>query len=177
MRGRLPNKIVKKGQFKEKHFDGNMNFLYYEVDKVTEKEKTTVMTTINQSSDLMRILIGKQKNLSDEQLRKVTQFKDFLDRIMVLDPGKRMSFYDAFRTPFIMERMKWGGDYWQNTVKERPERESSEREGAGREGAIPRAKLENKISCFECDRVYFEQQRRLRRYVCVCVVYTIQTVF
>ena len=107
MRGRLPNKIVKKGQFKDKHFDGNMNFLYYEVDKVTEKEKTTVMTTINQSSDLMRILIGKQKNLSDEQLRKVTQYKDFLDRIMVLDPAKRMSFYDAFRTPFIMERMKW----------------------------------------------------------------------
>ena len=37
MRGKIPNKVVRKGQFKDNHFDNNMNFLHMEVDKVTEK--------------------------------------------------------------------------------------------------------------------------------------------
>lgn len=106
LRGKIHNKVVRKGAFKDNHFDNNMNFLYFEVDKVTEREKTTVLHSINPSIDLLRVLVGKQKNLSDEQMRKVTQFRDLLDRVIVLDPTKRISLNDALRTPFIMEKMK-----------------------------------------------------------------------
>lgn len=37
LKGKIPNKMIKKGQFKDKHFDQNCNFLYHEVDKVTER--------------------------------------------------------------------------------------------------------------------------------------------
>ena len=37
MKGKIPNKIIRKGQFKESHFDANGNFLSHEVDKITER--------------------------------------------------------------------------------------------------------------------------------------------
>lgn len=37
LKGKLPNKIIKKGVFKEQHFDSNCNFLYHELDKITER--------------------------------------------------------------------------------------------------------------------------------------------
>lgn len=37
LKGKMANKTIRKAIFKEKHFDGNCNFLYYEVDKVTER--------------------------------------------------------------------------------------------------------------------------------------------
>ena len=37
LKGRMSNKFVRKSMFKDKHFDQNCNFLYQEVDKVTEK--------------------------------------------------------------------------------------------------------------------------------------------
>lgn len=36
-KGKMPNKIIRKGAFKDQHFDHNCNFLYHEVDKVTER--------------------------------------------------------------------------------------------------------------------------------------------
>ena len=37
LKGKMPNKLIRKGQFKDQHFDTNCNFLYHEVDRVTER--------------------------------------------------------------------------------------------------------------------------------------------
>lgn len=37
LKAKMPNKLIRKGQFKERHFDTNCNFLYHEVDRVTER--------------------------------------------------------------------------------------------------------------------------------------------
>lgn len=37
LKGKMPNKLIRKGAFKDQHFDANCNFLYHEVDKVTER--------------------------------------------------------------------------------------------------------------------------------------------
>lgn len=37
LKGKIPNKIIKRGFFKEQHFDQNCNFLYHDVDIVTER--------------------------------------------------------------------------------------------------------------------------------------------
>lgn len=37
VKGKIPNKVVRKGAFREQHFDNNCNFLYHEIDKVTER--------------------------------------------------------------------------------------------------------------------------------------------
>ena len=37
MKGKMSNKVIRKGVFKDMHFDYNSNFLYREIDKVTER--------------------------------------------------------------------------------------------------------------------------------------------
>lgn len=37
LKGKIPNKIIKKGHFKDQHFDANCNFMYHELDIVTER--------------------------------------------------------------------------------------------------------------------------------------------
>ena len=36
-KGKIPNKLVRKGQCKDQHFDANFNFLYHEIDKITQR--------------------------------------------------------------------------------------------------------------------------------------------
>lgn len=37
LKGKMPNKVIRKGAFKDQHFDATCNFLYRDVDKVTER--------------------------------------------------------------------------------------------------------------------------------------------
>lgn len=37
LKGKFPNKVLRKGQFTYKHFDVDLNFMQVEVDKVTGK--------------------------------------------------------------------------------------------------------------------------------------------
>lgn len=37
LKGKMPNKLIRKGAFKDQHFDSSCNFLFRDVDKVTEK--------------------------------------------------------------------------------------------------------------------------------------------
>lgn len=48
LKGKMPNKLIRKGTFKDQHFDSNCNFLYHEVDKVTERVSrlSTVLSPI-----------------------------------------------------------------------------------------------------------------------------------
>lgn len=47
LKGKIPNKIVRKGQFKDQHFDQSCNFLYQEIDKITERV-SSIATVCNQ---------------------------------------------------------------------------------------------------------------------------------
>ncbi|KAG7191173.1 hypothetical protein KM043_013969 [Ampulex compressa] len=68
LKGKMPNKLIRKGTFKDQHFDSNCNFLYHEVDKVTEREKVVVMSTLPATRDLGAELGGN--SLPPEQNRK-----------------------------------------------------------------------------------------------------------
>ncbi|XP_076829036.1 uncharacterized protein prpf4ba [Brachyhypopomus gauderio] len=103
LKGKMPNKMIRKGLFKDQHFDPNLNFLYTEVDKVTEREKVTVVSSINPTKDLLADMVGHQR-LPEEQRKKVVQLKDLLDQILVLDPAKRISINQALQHPYIQER-------------------------------------------------------------------------
>ena len=37
IKGKVPNRIIRKGLIKDKHYDRDCNFLYHEVDKITER--------------------------------------------------------------------------------------------------------------------------------------------
>ncbi|XP_007259040.2 pre-mRNA processing factor 4Bb [Astyanax mexicanus] len=104
LKGKMPNKMIRKGLFKDQHFDQNLNFLYIEVDKVTEREKVTVMSTINPTKDLLADMIGGQR-LPEEQRKKVMQLKDLIDGTLMLDPAKRITINQALQHPFIQEKI------------------------------------------------------------------------
>ncbi|KAK7881578.1 hypothetical protein WMY93_029987 [Mugilogobius chulae] len=104
LKGKMPNKMIRKGLFKDQHFDQNLNFLYIEVDKVTEREKVTVMSTINPTKDLLSDMVGGQR-LPEDQRKKVMQLKDLLDGTLMLDPAKRISINQALQHPFIQEKL------------------------------------------------------------------------
>ncbi|VDN13633.1 unnamed protein product [Dibothriocephalus latus] len=104
-RGRIPNRVVRRGTFRDQHFDEQCNFLYHEVDKVTQKAKTTVMRNIQITRDLLSDLTDDPQ-LTPPILRKMTQFRDLLEKVLVLDPTRRISLNDALQHPFIVERIE-----------------------------------------------------------------------
>jgi serine/threonine-protein kinase PRP4 len=104
VKGKVPNKLIKKAQFKDQHFNEHCDFLYVEVDKVTQKEKTTVMKYTTPTKDLMEMLTGKHK-LNEDSRRKVQQLRELLEKMLVLDPQKRATVNVCLTHPFISEKM------------------------------------------------------------------------
>ncbi|XP_002164906.3 serine/threonine-protein kinase PRP4 homolog [Hydra vulgaris] len=104
VKGRMPNKLIKKAMFRDKHFDENFNFMYIEVDKITQKDKVTFINYTSATKDLMDMLVGKQK-LNEDMKRKVGQLRDLLDRMLCLDPSKRIPVSQCLTHPFISEKM------------------------------------------------------------------------
>ena len=97
-KGKLPGKLINKGMFRDKHFDGSNNFLCHEIDKVTNKEKITVITNIAPKGVLLDFS-------SAEHPKKAAQLKDFLGKLLMLDPAKRLPLHKALNHPFIVEKI------------------------------------------------------------------------
>lgn len=122
LKGKMPNKLIRKGMFKDTHFDSNFAFRYTEVDRVTEKvskaptnhgfssflffpqEKVTVMSSVPITFDHLASLVGEQ-SLDDAHMRKVHQFKDFLEKCLTLEPLKRLTINQALTHFFITEKI------------------------------------------------------------------------
>jgi len=104
LKGKIPNKIIRKGQFKDIHFDSNCCFLYHDIDRVTQREKVVQMPVVNKVRNLDQELTGGTK-LPEDQLKKVLQLRDFLDKICVLDPAKRISLNQCLTHPFIQDKV------------------------------------------------------------------------
>uniref|UniRef100_A0A8C7UGG1 Serine/threonine-protein kinase PRP4 homolog n=1 Tax=Oncorhynchus mykiss TaxID=8022 RepID=A0A8C7UGG1_ONCMY len=72
--------------------------------KMPNKEKVTVMSTINPTKDLLCDMVGGQR-LPEEQRKKVLILKDLIDATLMLDPAKRISINQALQHPFIQEKI------------------------------------------------------------------------
>lgn len=102
-KGKIPNKLIRKGQFKDVHFDASCCFLYHDIDKVTQREKVVNMAVVNKTRHLEQELTGGHK-LPEDQMRKISQLRDFLEKIHMLDPAKRISLNQCLTHPFIQDR-------------------------------------------------------------------------
>lgn len=78
------------------HFNSSLYFFF--------QEKVVVLTTLHPSRDLHAELVGNQ-NLPEDQARKVSQLKDLLDKICMLDSSKRPAINQALLHPFIQEKI------------------------------------------------------------------------
>ena len=104
LKGKFSNKLIRKSEFKDKHFDENCNFKYQELDRITDREKVVLMNNIKPTRDLMSELRAEQ-NLPPEQLEKVRQLSDLLDKALIVDPTKRMAINQALQHPFIVDKI------------------------------------------------------------------------
>ena len=68
------------------------------------QEKVTVLTSINATRDMLADMTPYGRVLED-QLRKVTQLKDLLEKLLALDPSKRIHNHQALIHPFITEKI------------------------------------------------------------------------
>ncbi|CAF0733348.1 unnamed protein product [Brachionus calyciflorus] len=100
LRGKIPNKLIKKAALKDKHFDSDFNFIYREQDKITKNEKISVLSNIPPTRDIQSELIANQR-LPEDQLKKVLQLKDLLDKILVIDTNRRITIKEAMSHPFV----------------------------------------------------------------------------
>lgn len=135
LKGKFPNKVIRKGAFKEQHFDSSYNYLYHEVDKVTERvssratyrriiirafpkvemmhsffyhflhQEKTVVMATMTVNRDLHAELVGSQRLPDDQAKKVNQLKDLLEKILTLDASKRIAINQALMHPFIVEKI------------------------------------------------------------------------
>ncbi|XP_047997196.1 serine/threonine-protein kinase PRP4 homolog [Leguminivora glycinivorella] len=101
VKGKIPNKMARKGKFKDQHFNYNHNFLLHKKDEVTGREKVVEYSNIKVTRDL-----GKELGRSINDDRKVTHLRELLDKMLVLDSALRISPTDALKHIFIREQVE-----------------------------------------------------------------------
>lgn len=103
LKGRIPSRIIRKGKFKDQHFNYNNNFLLHKKDEFTGREKVVEISNITVSRDLAKELKKGYKNASINAEKTITNLKDLLDKMLVLDENQRLSATDCLKHPFIQE--------------------------------------------------------------------------
>ncbi|CAH2235017.1 serine/threonine-protein kinase PRP4 homolog [Pararge aegeria] len=105
LKGKIPSRILKKGKFKDQHFNYNNNFLLHKIDEFTGREKVVEVTNITVSRDIGKDLKKSFKNANITE-KRITDLKDLLDKMLVLDGNQRLSSTDCLKHPFIQEGLR-----------------------------------------------------------------------
>lgn len=101
IKGKIPQKILKRGQFTNHYFNDKGLFLSHEIDNISKKDYTKELEIPqNPTKDLLHLLKFSFANNIDDD-RNLLSFKDFLEKCLHLDPNKRFSAVEALCHPFI----------------------------------------------------------------------------
>lgn len=104
LRGRIPKRVLARARLRAEHFDEQMNFLRRDVDAVSRREVVRAMGMPNVATrDLWRVLVpdpaDEPKDATEH--RRLSQFRDILEKCLSLDPGKRLTATAALSHPFF----------------------------------------------------------------------------
>lgn len=102
-RGKMSNKFIKRAVLKEKHFDSDCNFIFMETDKITKLEKVSVLANIPVTRELSKDITTNSR-MPDDQAKKISQLRDLLDKILVIDTTKRYTIRQAIAHPFVDDK-------------------------------------------------------------------------
>lgn len=98
--GAFPKKLLKKSVFVDEHFekDVNMSFIETDIDKFTKKPTKRLIGNPTVKHNFHMLL---SKFSEGCQPKLVTQLADLLEKMMMLDPEKRIDVDEALRHPFV----------------------------------------------------------------------------
>lgn len=95
VKGKIPNKLIKRGQFSNIYFTDSDKFLSLEIDLYDKKEYIKELDIQGTPcKDLSTLIKGSNE--------EIVAFKDFLEKLLYLDPNKRLTALEALCHPFIM---------------------------------------------------------------------------
>ncbi|KAK3146316.1 hypothetical protein QOZ80_3BG0264540 [Eleusine coracana subsp. coracana] len=84
LKGPFPKKMLRKGAFTKQHFDQDLNF--HAQESMTKVASKRLISSIKEESENPKLL---------------SNFKNLLEKIFVLDPEKRLKVSEALKHPFI----------------------------------------------------------------------------
>lgn len=93
--------MVKRAEFGFKHFEGDaasLSFAQLEEDPVTRAPVRRLVPNPSVKADFAALLAGQSPDR-----RKLAQLADLLERMMALDPERRITPKDALRHDFVKE--------------------------------------------------------------------------
>jgi serine/threonine-protein kinase PRP4 len=105
-KGPFPRKMLRKGEFAPRHFepDAGMSFALLEEDKATGRPLRRLVPHPAVKADFAALLAGQSPDR-----RKLAQLADLLERMLALDPERRITPKEALRHPFIKDAPPAGG--------------------------------------------------------------------
>ncbi len=83
-----------------------INFFYHNPNiyiYIYIKDKISILANIPVTRDIQSELVANQR-LPEDQMKKVLQLKDLLDKILVIDTSKRITVKQALIHPFVDEK-------------------------------------------------------------------------
>jgi serine/threonine protein kinase len=99
--GPFSTKMLRKSMFRELHYTDEMMFVSKEKDPVKKTFVFRNIKYVGPTKDLFKMLCPDPDVFEVDELRRIQLLKDILDKMLVLDPSKRISVKDALNHPFF----------------------------------------------------------------------------
>ncbi|KAJ1816774.1 U4/U6 small nuclear ribonucleoprotein prp4 [Coemansia sp. RSA 2675] len=108
-RGHFANKMLRRGQLWNQHFEDNggnlMDFVSRAHDRIANTEVAQRMVFTKPTQDVKtRILQATPAGSTAEEIQQALQFASLLDRCLELNPDKRATPMEALRHPFFAQK-------------------------------------------------------------------------
>ncbi|KAJ2861289.1 U4/U6 small nuclear ribonucleoprotein prp4 [Coemansia aciculifera] len=108
-RGHFANKMLRRGQLWNQHFEDNggnlMDFVSRSHDRLANAEIAQRMVFTKPTQDVKtRILQATPEGSTPEDIQQALQFASLLDRCLELSPDKRATPMEALRHPFFAQK-------------------------------------------------------------------------
>eukprot|EP01133_Synstelium_polycarpum_P007711 gene7711-9032_t len=94
-------KMLKKAEFRSKHFNDNGVFLKEDRDPIDQKLMLTPIEFTKPTKDMLNLLRPQNVVLPEAEIKKVLQLKDLIERCTCLDPEKRITPTEALNHEFL----------------------------------------------------------------------------
>lgn len=110
VKGPFAKKWLKRGRFVDQHFesDQNMSFAFYEDDPITRtRVRKVIPTPTGPKQSILQLLqksSGGRGGGTDGDRLLLAQLADLLEKMLMLEPEKRIDPETALKHPFVMRK-------------------------------------------------------------------------